>query len=52
MTETDLKVLFLNSITLGVSMATVEITLKIALLIVSIGYTLQRWYYLHKNKDV
>jgi hypothetical protein len=52
MTEADLKLLFLNSFTLGVSMATVEITLKIALLAVSIGYTVQRWYYLHKNKDV
>jgi len=50
MNHTDLKVLLLNATTLGISMAQVEIALKFMLLIVSIGYTLQRWYFMNKNK--
>lgn len=49
MNHSDLKVLLLNATTLGISMAQVEIALKVLLLVVSIGYTLQRWYYMNKN---
>jgi hypothetical protein len=51
MTETDLKVYFLNVSTLAISFAQIEAALKIALLILSIGYTAQRWYLMHKNKN-
>lgn len=50
MLEDDLKVVVLNTIAFGVSMSTIETTLKIVLLIVSIGYTLNRWYLAHKRK--
>ena len=51
MNHTDIKVLLLNAATFGISMAQVEIALKVLLLIVSIGYTIQRWYLMNKNKD-
>ena len=50
MDTTDVKVLILNSATMAVSFANVEDTLKILLLIVSIGYTAQRWYLMNKEK--
>ena len=51
MTESDTKILLLNTTTMGISMAQIEIALKILLLAVSIGYTFQRWYFLRKNKS-
>ena len=51
MNETDIKLLLLNSTTLTVSMSQIETTLKLLLLIISIGYTAPRWYFLRKNKD-
>lgn len=51
MNHTDIKVLLLNAATFGISMAQVEIALKVLLLMVSIGYTIQRWYLMNKNKD-
>jgi len=50
MNATDIKVLLLNATTLSISMSQVEIALKLLLLIISIGYTAQRWYFLHKNR--
>ena len=50
MSEQDAKVFLLNTATLGISMSTLETTLKILLLVVSIGYTLNRWYELRKEK--
>jgi len=50
MTAQDAKLYVINLATLGISMANVEVALKVLLLVVSIGYTIQRWYYLHKNK--
>jgi len=49
MNHSDLKVLLLNATTLGISITQVEIALKVVLLVVSIGYTLQRWYYMNKK---
>lgn len=47
----DLKVYGLNTITLAISFSAVEDTLKIILLLASIGYTLQRWYLLRKKNE-
>ena len=47
----DLKVYGLNVITLAISFSAIEDTLKIILLLASIGYTLQRWYLLHKKNE-
>lgn len=50
MNETDIKVMLLNAATFTISFAQIEMALKIALLLISIGYTAQRWYLMHKNK--
>jgi len=47
----DSKVYGLNAITLAISFSAVEDTLKIILLLASIGYTLQRWYLLRKKNE-
>jgi|TARA_B110000977_G_C11058737_1_gene485101 hypothetical protein len=49
MDATDLKVLLLNASTMAISFSTLEAALKIALLIASIGYTIQRWYLMNKK---
>lgn len=52
MTETDIKVMLLNASTFVLSFAQIEMALKIALLIISIGYTAQKWYLMYKrNRD-
>jgi hypothetical protein len=51
MTESDIKLMLLNTTAMTVSMAHVETLLKVALLIVSIGYTAQRWWLLQVNKN-
>ena len=51
MNETDIKVLLLNATTLSISMSEVETVFKLLLLIISIGYTAQRWYFLRKKND-
>ena len=50
MNAEDAKLYVINLSALGVSMVNVETVLKVLLLVISIGYTLQRWYYLYKNK--
>lgn len=53
MTMQDLKLYILNAGTLTLSMTHIDTALKIGLLVISIGYTAQRWYYLrqeNKNK--
>lgn len=50
MKEQDIRLLLLNTTAMGVSMAQVEMILKISLLLVSIGYTVQRWWLLYKSK--
>jgi hypothetical protein len=49
MNNGDLKVYLVNLATFGISMSTLETALKILLLMASIGYTAQRWYYLRKQ---
>ena len=50
MTEQDFRLMLLNVTAMGISMAQVETILNISLLLVSIGYTAQRWWILYKNK--
>jgi len=48
----DLKVLALNTSAFTISMTSVEDILKVILLLVSIGFTVARWYEIHKkNKN-
>ena len=50
MTEGDIKLMLLNASTFAISFAQIEMALKITLLVLSIGYTAQRWY-LMQNKE-
>ena len=47
----DLKIYALNGTSLMMSFSNIETTLKILLLIISIGYTVSKWYKLHKEND-
>jgi hypothetical protein len=49
MDATDLKVIFFNASTFALSFSELEETLKILLLLASIGYTMQKWYYMNKR---
>ena len=51
MSINDIKILGINSLVLGISMTHIDVILKILLLLVSIGYTVHKWYLMHgKNK--
>lgn len=50
MDATDLKLFFMNASTFALSFSNIEATLKIVLLLASIGYTAQRWYLMNKEK--
>ena len=51
MSNSDIKILSINGIVLGISMTHIDVLLKIILLLVSIGYTLHKWYIMNgKNK--
>lgn len=45
----DLKLYVTNLITMAITMTQIEIFLKIILLMVSIGYTLAKWYEIHSR---
>jgi hypothetical protein len=46
----DIKIFTLNTFTLGLTtFSNIEMSLKIILLILSIGYTISRWFNLHKG---
>lgn len=49
MNTTDLKVFCINTSTMLISFSNLENTMKILLLMVSIGYTVQKWYYMNKK---
>lgn len=51
MNTTDLKVYLMNVSAMAISFSAIEATLKIVLLIASIGYTAQRWYLMNKEND-
>ncbi len=46
----DIKLYAINGISLAMSFAHIDTVLKIILLSASIGYTLQRWYLLDKER--
>ena len=46
----DLKLYTINTLTMAVTFTNLEATLKIVLLLASIGYTLQRWYVMNEEK--
>ena len=48
----DYKTLYINMGSLGLSLTDIDVILKIALLVITIGYTLQKWYLMNnKNND-
>jgi hypothetical protein len=51
MSPQDLKLYVINSTTLGVTtFANIEMTLKIILLLVTIGYTVSKWVEMKRKK--
>jgi len=46
----DLKVYLLNILSFAVSFSDLDMALKFVLLVVSIGYTIERWIKLRKNE--
>jgi hypothetical protein len=50
MTMTDIKIYTLNTTVFLASLSKIEPFLKVLLLVVSIGYTLNRWWALDSNK--
>jgi hypothetical protein len=50
MSISDIKLLIINGIALAVSMTHIEISLKIILLLVTIGYTISKWIKLKNDK--
>lgn len=51
MNLTDLKIYGLNLGAFAISLTEVELLLKVTVLIVTIGYTIQKWYLMNKNKE-
>jgi hypothetical protein len=49
MNEQDVRLVLLNTTAMTISMAHIEVMLKITLLLVSIGYTAHRWHLLRKK---
>jgi len=50
MSLTDIKIYALNGSSLMISFTNIDVALKLTLLIVSIGYTLHKWYLMTKKK--
>jgi len=50
MNLTDFKIYALNGSSLMISFTNIDAVLKILLLGVSIGYTIQKWYLMNKKK--
>lgn len=50
MNYSELKLWIINMAVITITFTQVEYALKIVLLILSIGYTLDKWIKLHKNK--
>ena len=46
----DYNTILINAGTFGISMTNIDVALKIILVSVTIGYTVQKWYLLNKNK--
>ena len=51
MSFSDVKIYGFNSLALAVSMANIDVILKVTFLTVSIGYTIHKWFLMYgKNK--
>jgi|TARA_R110000824_G_scaffold64805_6_gene169195 hypothetical protein len=48
--KTDYNTILINAGTFGISLTNIDVILKILLVSVTIGYTLQKWYLLNKKK--
>tara|TARA_R110002167_G_scaffold11861_3_gene51354 strand:+ start:3097 stop:3276 length:180 start_codon:yes stop_codon:yes gene_type:complete len=46
----DIKLYAFNTATLTISMTDLDVVLKLLLLVISIGYTLQKWYVFNKRR--
>ena len=51
-TLTDLKIYLLNAVALAFNFTQIDITLKILLTAVAIGYTLQKWYIMNEERKL
>ena len=49
MNLTDFKIYGLNITTLGISFTDIDLILKIVLVLVSIGYTIHKWYLMYEK---
>lgn len=47
----DIKLFTMNGFSLAISFSDVDEALKLLLLVLSIGYTAQKWYMLYKSKN-
>jgi hypothetical protein len=47
----DYKTLYINFGSLGLSLTNIDIVLKITLLVITIGYTVQKWYLMNKKNN-
>ena len=47
----DIKLYAINLATMAITMTQIEMFLKIFLLLVSIGYTLTKWYEVHNRNN-
>tara|TARA_R110002020_G_scaffold430551_1_gene640235 strand:- start:559 stop:711 length:153 start_codon:yes stop_codon:yes gene_type:complete len=50
MSVSDIKLLSINGLALAISMTHLEVSLKIVLLLVTIGYTISKWVKLKEKK--
>jgi len=50
MSISDIKLLAINGVALAISMTHLEVSLKIILLLVTIGYTISKWVKLKEKK--
>tara|TARA_R110002096_G_scaffold41971_1_gene113092 strand:+ start:103 stop:267 length:165 start_codon:yes stop_codon:yes gene_type:complete len=47
----DYKILFINAGSFGISLTNIDVILKISLLLITIGYTIQKWYLMNKENN-
>ena len=47
----DYNIFFINAGSLGISMTQIDIGLKVFLLLITIGYTVQKWYLMNKRNN-
>lgn len=47
----DIKLFFLNATTFALSLSDIDMILKVVLLVVSIGYTIDKWIKINKRNE-